>query len=378
MARAKIDMIPHGIPEAMLAADDKDQLGVEGKSVILTFGLLSPDKGIEYVIEALPAILERHPDTVYVVLGATHPHVKKRHGETYRLMLEARAQRLGVDASMIFHDRFVSQAELAEFLSAADIYVTPYLNPEQSTSGTLAYAVGAGKAVISTPYRYASELLADGRGILVPWRDSAAIAREVIGLLGDEDARDALRQRAAAYGRDMAWPSVARSYVASLERAGASTPSGGGPRFTPRPWPRAPGRPAGAQPGAPPVHDRRHRHAAARGLRRAALRGRLLPGRQRARAAADGRCWRRRAPTSGRAVRAAGLALPGLRQPRLQPGLRAFPELHDLRTHAGSKTAARRTATGARCGRSAPWSAAPTTRAAGAWAATCFTPRCRR
>ncbi len=153
------------------------------------------------------------------MLGATHPHVKERHGETYRLMLEHRAERLGVDASMIFHDRFVSLGELTEFLSAADIYVTPYLKPEQITSGTLAYAVGSGKAVISTPYRYARELLADGRGILVPWRDPAAIAREVVDLLGDDKKRLAMRERAAAHGRDMVWPAVARRYVESFARA---------------------------------------------------------------------------------------------------------------------------------------------------------------
>jgi glycosyltransferase involved in cell wall biosynthesis len=217
----RIDVIPHGIPEAMFAQGDKDHLGVAGKSVILTFGLLSPDKGIEHVVDALPAILEAYPDTVYIVLGATHPHVLEESGETYRLMLEARAQRLGVDGSMIFHNRFVSQAELGEFLSAADIYVTPYLNPEQSTSGTLAYAVGAGKAVISTPYRYANELLADGRGILVPPRDSGAIAKEVIGLLADDERAAAMRQRAAEFGRGMAWGAIARRHVASLERAAA-------------------------------------------------------------------------------------------------------------------------------------------------------------
>ena len=217
----KVDVIPHGIPSVPFASRSKDQLGVEGKSVILTFGLLSPDKGIEYVIDALPAILARYPDTVYIVLGATHPHVKERYGETYRLSLEHRAQRLGVDSSVIFHDRFVSQGELTEFLCAADIYVTPYLKPEQSTSGTLAYAVGAGKAVISTPYLYARELLADGRGILVPWRDPQAIAHEVVDLLGDDAKRLALRERAAAHGRSMAWPAVARRYVQSFERARA-------------------------------------------------------------------------------------------------------------------------------------------------------------
>jgi glycosyltransferase involved in cell wall biosynthesis len=216
----RIDLIPHGI--ARLPAGDggsKDRLGVLGKQVILTFGLLSPDKGIEHVIDAMPAILARHPDAIYIVLGATHPHVKERHGETYRLGLEARAHRLGVDASIIFHDRFVSPAELAEFLSAADVYVTPYLNLEQITSGTLAYAVGSGRAVISTPYRYAQELLADGRGVLVPRADAPAIAREVDALFSDAPGAAAMRARALAYGQDMQWPSVARAYAKSFARA---------------------------------------------------------------------------------------------------------------------------------------------------------------
>ena len=219
VAEAKIDLIPHGIPDVPFESDSKDRLGVEGKSVLLTFGLLSPDKGIEYVIDALPAILERYPDTIYIVLGATHPHVKERDGETYRIMLENRAKKLGVDSSMIFHDRFVTQGELNEFLAAADMYITPYLQPQQITSGTLAYALGAGKAVISTPYLYARELLADGRGVLVPWRDAGAIAREVIDLLGDDAKRLALRERAAAHGRSMLWPAVAHRYMESFECA---------------------------------------------------------------------------------------------------------------------------------------------------------------
>jgi glycosyltransferase involved in cell wall biosynthesis len=219
VASSKIDLIPHGIPRLPAASQSKDKLGVEGRHVVLTFGLLSPDKGIEHVIDAMPAILEAHPETIYIVLGATHPHVKQHHGEAYRLSLEARARRLGVDSSMIFHNRFVDDLELAEFLSAADIYITPYLKEEQITSGTLAYAVGSGKAVISTPYWYARELLAGGRGVLVPWRDPAAIAKEVIGVLGDDAKRLALREHAAAYGRDMVWPAVARSYLGSFERA---------------------------------------------------------------------------------------------------------------------------------------------------------------
>ena len=217
----KIDLIPHGIPRLPSAARSKDQLGVEGKSVLLTFGLLSPDKGIEHVIDALPSIIARYPDTVYIVLGATHPHVKDQHGETYRLMLENRAQELGVASNMIFHNRFVSQQELTTFLSAADIYITPYLNPAQIASGTLAYALGSGKAVISTPYSYARELLAGDRGILVPWPkdDPGAISREVIGLLSDDAKCAGLRERAAEFGRNMLWPEVARSYMKTFERA---------------------------------------------------------------------------------------------------------------------------------------------------------------
>ena len=221
----KIDVIPHGIP---IAPDRPSKLNgyVEGRSVILTFGLLSPDKGIEYVIDAMPAILARHPNTVYIVLGATHPHVKQQHGESYRQMLQHRAERLGVDGSVIFHNRFVSHEELVEFLGAAELYVTPYLKEEQSTSGTLAYAVGCGKAVISTPYRYARELLADGRGILVPWRDSEAIGREIVGLLDDPSRRTELQLRAAAFGRSMAWPIVARRYVECFEKARAAHDEG--------------------------------------------------------------------------------------------------------------------------------------------------------
>jgi glycosyltransferase involved in cell wall biosynthesis len=215
----KIDMIHHGIPNLRSARQSKDRLGVQGRSIILTFGLLSPDKGIETVIDALPAILERFPETLYIVLGATHPHVKERHGEMYRLMLESRAKELGVDSHMIFHNRFVSPSELTEFLSATDIYITPYLKPEQITSGTLAYAVGSGKAAISTPYWYAREILDEDRGILVPWRDPAAIARAAISLLADEGKRREICKRAATLGREMKWPVVAGRYFETFERA---------------------------------------------------------------------------------------------------------------------------------------------------------------
>jgi hypothetical protein len=214
----KIDHIPHGVPTLPSSLASKKRLGVEGKLQILTFGLLSPDKGLEYVIEALPAVVARHPTATYVIVGATHPHLKELHGEAYRRSLQVRVHKLGLERHVVFHDRFVSASELVEFLSAADIYITPYLNPEQITSGTLAYAVGTGKAVVSTPYQYARELLADGRGVLVPWRDSAAIAA-ALERLGDSDERRALGARAAEYGRDMGWPTVARQYVTSFERA---------------------------------------------------------------------------------------------------------------------------------------------------------------
>lgn len=218
---SKIDLIPHGIPVLPNAAHSKSKLGVQGRPVVLTFGLLSQDKGIEYVIDALPAIAARFPKIVYVVLGATHPHVRESDGEAYRLMLQGRGHRLGVDDNLVFHDRFVSHAELVQFLSAADIYVTPYLNPQQITSGTLAFATGAGKPVISTPYAYARELLADGRGVLVPWRDSAAIAKAVIDVLDDDGRRLDLERRAAEFGKTMGWPVVAAAYVQSFQRAAA-------------------------------------------------------------------------------------------------------------------------------------------------------------
>jgi glycosyltransferase involved in cell wall biosynthesis len=219
--QAHIDLIPHGIPHVPVDPESKDRLGIGGKTVLMTFGLLSRDKGIEYVIDALPAILAVHPETVYVILGATHPHVIEHEGEAYRLMLETRGQQLGVAEHMIFHNRFVSQAELTEFLSAADIYITPYLQPEQITSGTLAYAAGAGKSVISTPYTYARELLDNDRGLLVPYRDAAAIAREVIGLIGDDARRRAMCARASAHGAGMTWPAVATQYLDSFDRARA-------------------------------------------------------------------------------------------------------------------------------------------------------------
>jgi glycosyltransferase involved in cell wall biosynthesis len=217
----KIDVIPHGIPDLPFVDPSfhKDMFGVEGKVVLLSFGLLSANKGIENVISALPAILARHPNVVYFVLGATHPHVLRTEGETYRLSLQRLAQEKGVAGNVIFYNRFVAPEELVQFISAADIYITPYQDAAQITSGTLAYTVGAGKAVISTPYWYAEEMLAEERGALVPFRDPQALAGQVLDLLDHEAKRHAMRKRAYLFGRDMIWPQVARRYMAAFERA---------------------------------------------------------------------------------------------------------------------------------------------------------------
>lgn len=211
----KVVMIPHGIPDVPFvdAAFYKDQFGTEGRTVLLTFGLLSPGKGIEHVIRALPKLVVDHPDLVYVLLGATHPHVKRQSGEQYRHQLQRLAEDLGVLQHMIFEDRYVDLDELCEFLGAADIYVTPYLGAEQIVSGTLIYALGAGKAVVSTPYSYAQEMLADGRGRIVPFADPDAIAREVGWLLDHEAERQAMRKKAYLFTRNAVWREVARAYL---------------------------------------------------------------------------------------------------------------------------------------------------------------------
>jgi hypothetical protein len=187
--------------------------------VLLTFGLLSPNKGIENAIRALPAILAKHPNVVYVVSGATHPHIRRREGERYRDGLRALAEQLGVSSQVIFNNRFVSAEELIELVSTADIYITPYRQEAQAVSGTLAIALGAGKAVVSTPYWHAKELLADDRGVIVPFENSGAIAEAVLGLLDNDAERHAMRKRAYLYSRETIWPMAARKYMASFQRA---------------------------------------------------------------------------------------------------------------------------------------------------------------
>ncbi len=219
----KIDLIPHGIPDLPFAEPvlHVDSLSAQGRIVLLTFGLLSPNKGFETVIHALPRILSRHNNVVYVIAGATHPHVRRREGDRYRFQLRALAKDLGVEENVVFHNRFVSPQEMASLVGSADIYVTPYRYEAQAVSGTLAYALGAGKAIISTPYWHAAELLADGRGELVPFEDPAALADVAIELLDNQAAREAMRRRAYLYARHMVWDQVAQSYMQTFVRASA-------------------------------------------------------------------------------------------------------------------------------------------------------------
>ncbi|HWF77556.1 MAG TPA: glycosyltransferase family 4 protein [Caulobacteraceae bacterium] len=240
----KIEVIAHGIPDLAFLDPDlaKAKLGFAGHAVILTFGLLSPNKGIEVMIDAMPGILERRPDAVYVVLGATHPHLIRSQGEAYRQSLMARARDRGVEARVVFLDRFVDQPTLLGFISMADVYVTPYLNEAQMTSGTLAYSYGLGKAVVSTPYWHARELLADGRGVLVPFGDAKAIGAEIADLLTDDARREAMRRRAYATSRSMTWSRAAEHYLEAFDRAAANH------RVRPIRPPVAPSRAAAPQP----------------------------------------------------------------------------------------------------------------------------------
>lgn len=223
----KVDVIPHGIRDIPAGNSEcyKARFGVEGRTVLLTFGLLGPGKGIEYAIGALPEIVRKYPDVVYLIVGATHPHLIAREGERYRLELERLAEKLGVKDHVVFHNRFMSSEDLMDFIRTTDIYLTPYLNEAQITSGTLAYVFGSGHAVVSTPYWHARELLADGRGILVPFRDSQAITEGVCRFL--EDPMRLARTRGEAYqiGREMIWPAVARRYLESFQQAGADRES---------------------------------------------------------------------------------------------------------------------------------------------------------
>src|SRR3954462_8804982 len=240
----KIDMVPHGVPDLPFLDPNfyKDRFGVEGKAVLLTFGLLSPNKGIENVIQALPQILSKHKNVTYIVAGATHPHILRREGDKYRASLQALAKEIGVESQVIFHNRFVNPEEMVEFIGAADIYITPYRHEAQVVSGTLAYALGAGKAIISTPYWHALELLDDRRGSLVPFQNPDAIAHKTIELLDTPAVRHAMRKRAYLFAREMVWKRVAQGYMESFSRVRSDRMESPRVQFSARLTEKSPGR----------------------------------------------------------------------------------------------------------------------------------------
>ena len=224
VSETKIQVIHHGVPEAPFVDPNyyKDKFAAEGRLVILTFGFLSRNKGIEMVLEALPDVVRAHPGVLYIVLGATHPEVKRTEGEEYRLWLQKRVRELGLTDHVLFDPRFVEQEELLEFIGACDIYVTPYQSREQIVSGTLAYAVGMGKAVVSTPYLYAEETLADGRGLLVDFGDVPTLTARLIELIETPATRHRMRKLAYQYGRQMIWPEVGRRYLELFDQVADS------------------------------------------------------------------------------------------------------------------------------------------------------------
>jgi glycosyltransferase involved in cell wall biosynthesis len=230
----KMEIIAHGIPDLPFQETHvaKTKLGFSGKTVILTFGLLSPNKGVEFMLEALPEIIKSCPDAVYVILGATHPNLVRQHGEAYRDGLIARVHQLGIQDHVAFFNQFVEQATLLDFISMCDVYVTPYLNEAQMTSGTLAYSFGLGRAVVSTPYWHAKELLGDGAGVLVPFGDENALGTEIASLLKDDIRRLAMRRRAYAASRSMTWAETSKRYMSVFEAVHEGTRRGGAP---PRP-----------------------------------------------------------------------------------------------------------------------------------------------
>ncbi|HEU5198738.1 MAG TPA: glycosyltransferase family 4 protein [Ktedonobacterales bacterium] len=216
----KVHFIPHGTPAMQYqpSAPFKRMLGLEGRTVLTTFGLLGPDKGIEYAIAALPEIVKRHPDVLYLVLGETHPELRRHSGEAYRESLEARVAKMGLQQHVHFYKQYLDKADLLRYLQATDIYVIPYLNPYQIVSGTLSYAIACGKAVISTPFIYAQEVLSEGRGLLARFRDSTSMAVAITTLLEQPELRAQMEKAAYTYGKRMHWPAVGRAYNRLTQR----------------------------------------------------------------------------------------------------------------------------------------------------------------
>jgi glycosyltransferase involved in cell wall biosynthesis len=217
---SRVVVIPHGVPDLPMVEAEaiKPSVGLGGRKVLLSFGLLGPGKGYELAIEALPGVVARHPDVMYVIVGATHPDLVRREGERYRQGLASRADALGVSAHVRFVDRFVARDELTRWLESADVFITPYPNLDQIVSGTLSYAMGAGRAIVSTPYAYATELLAEGRGLLVTPDSPTALASALADLLADDGARAAFGRRAYAHSRRMIWDEVGAAYRGVFDR----------------------------------------------------------------------------------------------------------------------------------------------------------------
>jgi glycosyltransferase involved in cell wall biosynthesis len=220
---SQVHFIPHGTPSVAYAptASFKQSLGLENRIVLSTFGLLGPEKGIEFALAALPEVVRYHPDVLYLVLGEIHPELRRQGGETYRTFLQARVTELGLQDHVRFYPQYLQQQEVVQFLQATDVYLLPYLNPLQIASGTLSYAVASGKAVVSTPFLHAQEVLNECRGVLVPFRDSEAFSVAINGLLGDPEQRMQMEQAAYAYGKRMHWPTVGRAYSQLFQRLAA-------------------------------------------------------------------------------------------------------------------------------------------------------------
>ncbi len=221
---AKVHVIPHGVPptEARGRRRMKQRLGLQDRSIISTFGLVSPRKGLEYMVRAMTDVIRAHADALYLIVGKTHPELARHEGEAYRIQLTALVHACGLDAHVAFVDEYLSQRDIVDYLLASDIYVTPYLDPNQITSGTLAYALGAGKAIVSTPYLYADEVLADGRGILVDFRSERGLADGVLRILDDHELKDQLERDAYEYGRLMAWPRIGEQVIDLLRKVASS------------------------------------------------------------------------------------------------------------------------------------------------------------
>jgi glycosyltransferase involved in cell wall biosynthesis len=217
----KINVVQHGCPDIPFVNSEsvKPSLGLKGKTILSTFGLINRGKGIEFAIQALPSLVEKHPEILYLIIGETHPEVRKNEGETYRMNLISLIEQLGLKNHVRFHNRFLTKRELIKYLQATDIYITPYIGPNQISSGTLVYALGAGKAIVSTPYLHAKEVLSQGRGSFCEFKNPDSISKEVNKLLEDDKLRRNMEKKAYKHSRSFTWPKVAQKYKDILKQA---------------------------------------------------------------------------------------------------------------------------------------------------------------